>query len=152
MNPKHVLAKAALVVPAAALAVCSITSVASANPGPRPPSSHSVVGAHFRVSYPVRDTFWSCSGDRITNKGMGTFDDETCDVTGVTAAEVAQYPAGTYTSNPGSIFGTGPFFGYGYWGSDYDGTIASSWTASLSYDATGGADGTATLNIVASYG
>jgi hypothetical protein len=152
---KHVLIKAALVLPAAALGVFGVTSAASASNGPSsgPPSSHSVVQGHFKTSYPSGDTFWSCSGVRITNKGSGTFDSETCHVTGVTAGDVSQYPAGRYTNAPGSVFGTLPFFGFGFWTSDFDLTSpASSWTQNLSYDATGGADGTATVTVRANYG
>jgi hypothetical protein len=150
---KHVLIKVALALPAIALSVLGITSTASAStgPSPGPPSSHSAVQGHFKASYPTGDTSWSCSGVRVSNRGAGTFDSETCAVTGVSASDVSQFPAGSYTNGPGSIYGTIPFYGHGLWQSDFDGQTASSWTISLSYDATGGADGTATVTVIAYY-
>ena len=150
---KHVLIKAALVLPAAALAVFGISTAAWASGGPSsgPPSSHSVVQGHFKASYPTGHTFWTCSGVRVDNKGAGNFDSETCNVTGVSASDVANFPAGTYTNNPGSIFGTMPFCGFCFWFSDFNAQTATSWTMNLSYDATGGADGLATLDIISHY-
>ena len=150
---KHVLIKATLALPAIALAVLGITGTASASsgPSPGPPSSHSAVQGHFKATYPTGDTSWSCSGVRVSNRGAGTFDSETCAVAGVSASDLSQFPAGTYTSDPGSVYGTIPFYGHGLWQSDFDGQTASSWTMSLSYQATGSADETATVTIIAYY-
>lgn len=96
----------------------------------------------FTASYTSGATHWDCSGARIVNSNTGTVkDSETCLLSGDTSPLVA----GTYTGDPyGTVFGLpNPV----RWKSDYDGTIATSWTSTF----VDNGDGTWTVDAVAYY-
>jgi len=91
----------------------------------------------FKATY-GDETFWTCSGARVVNAN-GIKDSETCVLTGDTSWVIA----GRYSGDP--IGDTPPFDSS--WGSDYDGTGATSWT----FNVVDNRDGSFTIQIVAYY-
>ena len=83
---------------------------------------------------------YTCAGAHVVNR-VSVKDSERCVISGDTTG----YVAGTYSGSPLGFF---PPVGIDAdWISDYDGTIASSWT----FTVTDNGDGTFTIDIVAYY-
>ena len=82
---------------------------------------------------------YTCAGAHVVNR-VSVKDSERCVISGDTTG----YVAGTYSGSP---LGFLPWYGISDWISDYDGTIASSWTITV----TENGDGTFTFDIVAYY-
>ena len=128
--------KRLMVLLAVLAAALSVVAVATANNG-------NGSGTAFKAApYAEGTTTWTCSGSRVVNK-QGTKDSETCRVTGDTTG----WAAGSYSSDPGSPWGTVPFFGYAFWNSDFNGATANSWTM----QSVDNGDGTFTVNVVANF-
>jgi hypothetical protein len=92
----------------------------------------------FKATYAVDETLWTCTGVRIVT-GDVVRDEEVCLLSGDTSWVVP----GTYTGDPQ---GDVPPFD-SFWGSDYDGAQATSWTFVVG----GNEQGVFALHIAAKY-
>jgi hypothetical protein len=130
---------------AALLMVALVSSVAlAANTGKGS-------ATQFTASYPSAGATWTCTGTHVANKNV-VKDNETCLITGTSGLG---FVAGTFQST--FMVGTQgwgflpPYnfdgLGNAAWGSDYNGTVATSWTV-ISTD---NGNGTFTWNIAAIY-
>jgi hypothetical protein len=94
---------------------------------------------HYTFWWPGATTY-TCTGTRVVNKAR-VMDNQTCLATGYTDGFIA----GTYKGDPtGSVPGWGDDV---HWYSDFDGSVATSWTVTF----VDNADGTFTVTIHASY-
>jgi uncharacterized protein YcfJ len=128
-HARRVLLAAAVVTTALTAPTAALASEGAATP----------FKATYTAPAPVGVSNWTCSGAHVVNR-VSVKDSETCLISGNTVGFVA----GTYVGNPNANV---PPFGVTGWFSDYNGAVATSFTATI----VNNGDGTFTQYLTAYY-